>query len=233
MPRFGVYYVPSAHLPFFRLGTSIIGYDARTERLSPSENIIRAQLPNFDPAHVMRPQHHGIHCTIVAPHYCRYGDLETIHYDIDHCLRCFEAETAFELHAKSPLVEFWGKKQQIVTLQYSANTGLQILHTLLVAQLNKYIRPKTTPSRQQTAHEFHRAQHFHYPFLFDSYKPHFTLMHPYKGDDHAELAHRLHTLFGQFKVLTFESICLMVQPHKKAQWQIYHEYLRRDYPPAI
>ena len=40
MPRFGVFFVPPARSPFFRLATSILGYDARREQL-----LTTAQLP--------------------------------------------------------------------------------------------------------------------------------------------------------------------------------------------
>ena len=230
MPRFGVFFVPPARSPFYRLGTSILGYDVRREQDSHQDNFIRAQLPGFDVDYVRRPRKHGIHCTILAPQVCRYGDLDSISYDIECSLNYFAETTTFEIMAASDFVTYWGKKQQIAVLKYQANPSLLILHTLLLSQLVKYIRPETKLPSQELLHEYHRKRYFNTPFIFDGFTPHFTLLFPYKGDKHSEMQETLYSLFGQFKKQVIESICLMVQPDKDAQWTIHHEYQRADYP---
>lgn len=230
MPRFGVFFVPPARSPFFRLGTSVIGYDARQEAPTHADNFIRAQLPNFDEDYIKRPYKHGIHCTVVAPQVCRTGDLTAISYEIERCLNCFAQETQFILDASSELVDFWGKKQQIVVLKYQANPAMLMLHTLLIAQLISYAMPKTTLPTQSAPHEYHRIHHFNMPFLFDGFTPHFTLMFPYKGTQHQELQDTLYSIFGQFQHLLVDSLCLMTQPDKKSHWSIYKEYALADYP---
>lgn len=230
MPRFGVFFVPPARNPFYRLGTSILGYDVRRGQDTHQDNFIRAQLPDFDEAYVKRPQKHGIHCTIVAPQTCRYGDLDTISYEIERILNCFAETTIFELSASSDFVTYWGKKQQIAVLQYEANPAMLMLHTLLVSQLINYAMPQPKLPSQGSAHEYHRIQHFNTPFIFDGFTPHFTLLFPYKGDKHSEMQEMLYSLFGQFKKQIVESICLMVQANTDSQWTIHREYQRSDYP---
>lgn len=233
MPRFGVFYVPPAHNPFYRLATSILGYDARRNNHVPEDNFIRKQLPDFDEKFVKRPSNHGIHCTIVAPQSCRYGDLNAISYDIERSLNCFNEATNFEIHAEPDFVSFWGKKQQIVVLKYKANPEMLMLHTLLVAQLKSYVLPEIDLPTQELPEEYHRINHFNYPFVFDAYTPHFTLLFPYTGDKHTELAETLESLFAHFKKQVVNSICLMVQPDRQSKWEVYREYMRSDYPQAI
>ncbi|MEM9950827.1 MAG: DUF1045 domain-containing protein [Chloroflexota bacterium] len=232
MPRFGVFFVPPARSPFFRLGTSIIGYDARREQATHPDNFIRAQLPDFDEEYIKRPYKHGIHCTVVAPQACRTGDLDAISYEIEKCLNCFAEETQFELFATDELVDFWGKKQQIVVLKYDANPAMLMLHTLLVSQLAQYSIPETTLPTQDLAHEYHRIHHFNYPFIFDGFTPHFTLMFPYKGNQHVQVQEVLYSLFGQFKQLIVDSLCLMVQADRDAHWFIHKEYELLAYPKS-
>ena len=222
--------MPPARSPFYRLGTSILGYDVRREQDTHQDNFIRAQLPDFHEDYVKRPRKHGIHCTIVAPQACRYGDLASISYDIECSLNCFAENTIFEMSAASDFVTYWGKKQQIAVLQYEANPAMLMLHTLLVSQLMKYVTPDTELPSQELAHEYHRIQHFNYPFVFDGFTPHFTLLFPYKGNRHHDMQDTLYSLFGQFKKQLIESICLMVQPDKESQWQIHQEFNRSDYP---
>lgn len=233
MPRFGVFFVPPARSPFFRLGTSVIGYDARRQSTVPEDNFIRKQLPDFDIEYIKRPYKHGIHCTLTAPQTCRYGDLDSIHYEIERILSCFDPSTVFEMNAKSEFVAFWGKKQQITVLQYEANPALLMLHTLLVSQLAKYITPDSEPAAPLIAHKFYRIKHFNYPFVFDGFTPHFTLLFPYKGDNHDDLREKLYGLFSHFKKQVIESICLMVQADTDAHWHIHREYERLDYPLAM
>jgi len=230
MPRFGVFFVPPARSPFYRLGTSIHGYDVRREEASHPDNPIRAQLPDFDKEWVRRPAKHGIHCTIVAPQYCRYGDLDSIHYEVEKSLNCFAHATVFEMTAAQDMVCYWGKKEQIAVLKYAANPNLLMMHTLLVSQLAKYVTPETDLPTQELAHEYHRIHHFNYPFVFDGFTPHFTLLFPYKGDKHTQMQQAIYSLFGQFKKQVVDSICLMVQSGKDAQWTIHKEYHLLDYP---
>ena len=231
MPRFGVFFIPPARSPFYRLGTSILGYDVRRGQDTHQDNFIRAQLPDFDDAYVKRPQKHGIHCTIVAPQTCRYGDLDTINYEIERILNCFSETSLFEMSAKSEFVTYWGKKRQIAVLQYQANPSMLMLHTLLVSQLVKYVvATGDLPTQNIVAHEYHRIKHFKTPFIFDRFTPHFTLLFPYKGNKHDEMQEMLYALFGLFKKQLIESICLMVQPEKDAKWLIHREYHRGDYP---
>ena len=233
MPRFGVFFVPPARSPLYRLGTSIHGYDVRRAQPSHQDNFIRAQLPEFDEEFVKRPQKHGIHCTIVAPQVCRYGDLNAIAFEMEAILNCFAQTTTFEITAQSDLVSFWGKKQQIAVLQYEANPAMLMLHTLLVAQLSQYAKPNADLPSQENLHEYHRINNFNTPFIFDGFTPHFTILFPYKGNQHEAMQRSLYSIFGQFKKIILDSICLMVQPSKKEKWVIHREFERKDYPQAI
>jgi hypothetical protein len=231
MPRFAIYYLPPAHSPFYRLGTSILGYDNRREQPTYTDNFIRGQIPAFDEAFVKLPKSHGLHCTIVGPQECRGGDLGAIGQTIERILNCFAQETAFTLQAQGQLVHFWGKEKEIVVLRYEANPAFLMLHTLLVASLAPYSEARQAGG--ESLHHTHRSKNYHNPYIFDDFVPHFTLLYPYKGHAYDELERVLQGIFRSFTSHSLDSICLMVQEYAGDNWRIFHEFYRADYPQKI
>jgi hypothetical protein len=228
MPRFAVYYLPPVHSPFYRLGTSILGYDSRREQATYTDNFIRGQIPSFDESFVKLPRPHGLHCTIVSPQSCRGGDLGAISQTIECILNCFAQETAFSMQAQGQLIHFWGKQKEIVVLRYEANPAFLMLHTLLVSSLAKY--GEQGQAEGETLHHQHRSRYYHSAFIFDDFVPHFTLLYPYKGQGHNEVEQVLQGIFRSFTSHTLDSICLMVQEQRGENWRIFHEFYRADYP---
>lgn len=239
MIRFAICHIPPARSPFYRLGTSILGYDIRSQREIYLDNPIRAQISNFDEAFVNLPKVAGLHCMLYGLPYCRRGDLPTISYEIERILNCFSPEAKLELHAHSELIAFWGEEQQIVVLHYKPNDTLKMLHTMLVTQLAPYGTSSTIQDpaqenpEQLSAHQLHRISHFHYPYIFEDFKPHYTLLNPYTGDEHQEVANNLQSIFNGFKQHKLESICLLIKTQASEKWQIYKEFHFIDYPQPI
>jgi hypothetical protein len=229
MPRFAIYYLPPAHSPFYRLGTSILGYDVRREQASYTDNFIRGQIIDFDESFVRLPKPHGLHCTILTPQPCRGGDLGAVCETIERILNCFSGETAFTMQAQGELLHFWGEKREIVVLRYEANPAFLILHSLLVASLAKF--SETVQSNiEEPLHHAWRSKYFRNAFIFDEFVPHFTLLYPYKGHEHAALEGVLQGIFRSFTSHRVDSLCLMIQENPGENWRIYREFHRVDYP---
>lgn len=232
MPRFAIYYLPPAHSPFYRLGTSILGYDVRREQPSYTDNFIRGQIADFDESFVKLPKPHGLHCTILSPQTCRGGDLGAIAQTIERILNCFSQDTAFTMQAQGELIRFWGDKREIVVLRYEANSAFLILHSLLLASLAKYAEVEAS-AIEAPLHHAHRSKYFHSAYIFDDFVPHFTLLYPYKGREHAAVESVLQGIFRSFTSHRLDSLCLMVQENAGENWRIFHEFQRIDYPQRI
>lgn len=229
MPRFALYYIPAAHSPFYRLGTSILGYDIRREQASFTDNFIRGQLPHFDEAFVKLPQPHGLHCTILAPQECESKDLDAVIQTIERILNCFAQESVFAMQTNGELIHFWGKKREIVVLRYEPNQALLLLHTLLISSLAPAPRENLNLG-EMPLHHAYRQKYFHNSFIFDDFLPHFTLLYPYQGHEHEALASVLQGIFRSFTSHKIDSLCLVYQEKAGENWRIFHEFQRSDYP---
>lgn len=237
MIRFAIFYVPPSRSPFYRLGTSILRHDIRSQRLLHENNMIRAQIPNFTEKYVEGPQLSGLHSTITVPYRIRKGDLPSIEYEIEATLNNFSPNSLFAMQAQDDFVGFWGKNQEIVVLRYQPSPALLILHTILTLRLSalatgssSYTDRNALDARTNKPEEIHRIRRYYSPHVLDAYCPHFTLMNPYTGTTHEHIAAVMRVIFGGFRSHTMDSICLMIQEQEGERWRIHREYNMRDYP---
>jgi hypothetical protein len=232
MPKFAVYYVPQAEDDFYRLGTSILGYDVRARKPIPMPDELQKRLGDFDQDWTQVAQPYGFHLTIGDAIDFDFGDISSVEREIDEILNCFAPRHTFTLRRrKNNFVKFWREKT-IVVLRYNPNDYLTMLHTLVTARVNPlgngsgYLQ-RYLKDPSQYANRPYRAQRilkFYSPTVLDSYAPHFTLLNPYTGQEHDRLAHIFSEMFEPFSRITLDSICLLVQMNKDAKWEIYREF---------
>ena len=233
MPKFAVYYVPPIDDDFYRLGTSILGYDVRARKPVQMPKQLQDRVGAVDPEWVKSAGRYGFHLTIGDAIDFNLGDIGSIEREITEILNCFGPDHFFTLQRRvEDFVTFWGKQKEIVVLRYDPNDYLKMLHTLIVARVNplgvasvhfkSYLRdPKQYKNQPYRAH---RIKKFYSPRVLDSYSPHFTLLNPYTGNDHDKLARVFSEMFGQYSSIKLESICLLVQMHTDEKWGIYKEF---------
>jgi len=232
MPKFAVLYVPQAEDNFYRLGTSILGYDVRAREHVQMPEELRELLSGFDEEWVKRARPYGFHLTVNEPIDFRLGDIRSIEQEIHDILDCLDPSHPFALRqCKREFVTFWGKA---VVLRYDANDDLKLLHSLVVSRVgplgigSAYVQRYLKDPGQWEAHPYlsHRILKFYNPWVLDSYSPHFTLLNPYTGEDHADLARIFSDMFGQYSEMTLTSICLVVQMREDENWEIWGEFKR-------
>ncbi len=231
LPKFAVYYVPQAEDDFYRLGTSVLGYDVRTREPAQMPEKLQDLLGNSDWVKKARP--YGFHLTIGDAIDFAPGDMQLIESELDELLHCFAPHHPFTIQRRGDdFVTFWGQESQVVVLRYDPNDYLRMLHTLVVARihtlgsgsgyLENYLK---NPQRYaQRPHQAHKVRKFYSPMALDDYAPHFTLLNPYSGDNHDQLARIFSEMFGRFAQITLDSICLLVQMNEDEPWEIYREF---------
>jgi hypothetical protein len=228
MPKFAVYYVPPAEDDFYRLGTSVLGYDVRARKPAHMPEKLQGLLGNSD--WVKRASPYGFHLTIGDAIDFVPGDMQSIERELDELLHCFAPDHRFTIQRRGDdFVTFWG---QVVVLRYDPNDYLRMLHTLVVARLHTlgsgsgYLeRYLENPAQYaERPHQAHKVRKFYSPTALDDYAPHFTLLNPYTGDEHDELARIFLEMFGRFAQITLVSICLLMQMNKDEPWEIYREF---------
>lgn len=239
MPKFAVYYIPQANDPFYRLGTSILGYDvrARTSAVLPSD--LRENFGQFEIGWTDFSRPYGFHLSITEAIDCSWATIPRVERELTDLLDCFDPVHPFTLQRKVERpVGIWGEPgRNSLVLLYQPNEYLRILHTLIVARINplgmgsgflkKYI---AHPERELQPHLAQQTRLFYSPTVLDNWYPHFTLLNPYTGGEPVRMASLLAHLFEQYVQFTVHSVCLLIQMDDEADWHIYREF-RRPSPP--
>ncbi|MHA1939079.1 MAG: DUF1045 domain-containing protein [Candidatus Thorarchaeota archaeon] len=233
MPKFAVYYVALPN-EFYHQGSAIVGYDLRTRQQAEMTQQLRHQI-DYDPSWNQNTRTFGFHCTIGCSLDFDYAHLHAIEQEIEDLLNCLNPDNPFLLHqAETPIV-FFGKDPQVVVIHYEANVYLQILHTLVTARMqpfgtnSRYLRAfLANPERyhQQPFKAQKILKFYYHPFILDDYSPHFTLFHPYSGNNQATIEQHFIKLFQPYQEIQVNSICLVIQQRDDAPYEIYREFHR-------
>lgn len=236
MPKFAVYYVPEPEDEFYRLGSSLLGYDVRARQEVPLPSDLQAQFGQLQsaPEWTVHARPFGLHLTITDSLSCDWAALPKVERELEELLACFDPSHPFTLQCREDTpVASWGKPGKLsIVLLYEPNEYLRILHTLLVARINSfgtgsgYLQSYLAHPRK---HEMplHRAQQirlFYSPTVLDNWTPHFTIFNPYTGDEPEQIASMLANIFEPFKRFTMRSICLFLLRDEQSSWQIYREF---------
>ena len=215
--RFAVYVCPDADSPYYRLGSTLLGYDVRARQQVPFPEWI-------DPAWQTDASPYGLHLTLVEGFYCAAADLPAIEAETRACMACLSPSTVLEL--SSGTVEAWNDGVVLAHV-FTPSPHLQMLHAFLLARLSRFVTHSPFddeiaehPERYQTPPEQARLKLLRTPRGLDSYQPHFTLVQPYSGPDAEQMRARLAELVALFSEQRFRSVALFVKPDGEERWQI-------------
>lgn len=235
MPKFAVYFVPPAEDPFYQLGTFILGYDVRARQAVVAPAALDEALGRDKASWTTICRPYGFHLTICEALECHWTTIPRVEQELFELLECFDPDQPFTLDGKENRpVGIWGEEaRKSLVLRYEPNTSLRMLHTLLVARLNplgigsSFLKHYLThPQQDLPAHSIQQIRLFSSPTVFGNWYPHFTVLNPYTGGDVQAMASRLAQFFQPYKHVTVETICLLIQEHNEANWQIYQEFHR-------
>lgn len=116
---------------------------------------------------------------------------------------------------------------------------MKTFHYLVVARIHTlgtgsvYVERYLKDPNQYKLYQQHKIRKFYSPTVLNDYRPHFTLLNPYTGENHDQLEKVLSNIFGGFQNITISTICLLVQRHESEPWQIYREFNRASYPKSL
>ncbi len=239
MPKFAVYYVPLAGDSFYRMGTSLLGYDVRARAPVDLPSDLLKDIGPFDVNWTAISRTYGFHLSITEAIVCSWATIPRVERELTDLLGCFDPAHPFALQrsAERP-VGMWGEpgKRSLVLL-YEPNEYLRMLHTLLVARINPLgqgtgflERYLAHPEQELKPHLAQQTRMFYSPTVLDSWYAHFTLLNPYTGSEPARMASLLAQLFEPYPHFTVQTVCLLVQMDGEDFWHIYQEF-RRPSPP--
>lgn len=225
--KFGLFYIPPQASDFYRLGSEILGYDVRTERVLEWSPELRQTLGSFDPTWVGRAQPFGFHLSVSDGLETDPALLPDVEREIAGILGCFDPRSTFELRLVD--VRRWADDRVFVLL-CEANENLKILQAVLMARVALLARNsaffekvRQSPDRYAAPYERRRLDMFLTPRGLDTWQPHFTLLNPYSGRHPERLELGLRETFVDTSVIRVASFCLAVQ-ESGGLWRVHQEY---------
>lgn len=235
MPKFAVYYIPQTDDPFYQLGTQVLGYDVRARQSVAASSELEEVLGEGRQSWTTVCRPYGFHVTICEALDGHWATIPRVEQKLADLLKCFDPSRPFVLERRDErLVGIWGEESsKSLVLLYEPNTSLHLLHTLLVARLTPLgtgsgflKRYLTHPEKKRPLYEVQQLRLFSSPKVLENWHPHFTLLNPYTGGEAPAMASRLAQLFQSYSHVVVSTICLLIQEHHEANWQIYQEFSR-------
>lgn len=234
MPAFAVYFIPEFSDPFYKLGSSILGYDIREKTEAPVPDELAKWKNGIKDEYVRIARPYGFHLTIGDAIECDNSSIYKVERELETLLGCFSTDNKFTLTQRDDFVTFWGNNKEVVFLRYDANVELMMFQAALVASINTmgtgsgYLKSHLeTPQKfTQIPVQINRTKKYFAPYVFDRFRPHFTLFSPFKGSDHDDLKMVLEQMFLPYKRFVVDKICLLYQKDESSFWEIYREFNR-------
>lgn len=100
MPKFAVYFIPRQEELFYRLGSSMLGYDVRSGTSVELAQEVKSVVKDFDANWTRLSSPYGLHVTIGPAVDFHLRDLHRIETELQDIIGCLNPETPFELQKK-------------------------------------------------------------------------------------------------------------------------------------
>lgn len=227
--KFALYFIPQEG-EFYYKGSTLLGYDIRNKKNIPQpEWVISDWMKNA--------VEYGFHLTITDAVECKPEDLSKITKNTQMLLDCFPKTGQFKLDLYEEPVSFWPSDKRQAALKFVPNISTTILHTALVCFVQclgtgslYYDQLIEDPNRYEPSdiYKTKRTKLFWSPYIFDDFKPHFSVINPYTEQDHAIIQSRLNewfkVVFHEIQKIQMTSLCLVVQRNQNDYFEIYKEY---------
>jgi hypothetical protein len=217
--RLGLYFVPEAESDLYKVGSSIIGYDVHEQRELPGYEWI-------DPAWIGGAAEFGLHTTVTDAVTYTTENLDRVAAEAERLLGCLNADDSYNLHVQDAV--FWNNELLVVEL--GCSQPLLILHTLLVSRLHPLgigsAYTTSQPPILTAPADKEKLRYFHAPYIFDRFRPHFTLLTAFSGDE-SQRVQLLENVRSQMLTdrapLQVRKLALVLQLPGEAHFHVYRE----------
>lgn len=239
MPDFAVYYVPPAAHPLYQVGSDLLGYDLRAEKLLPTATSARSAFPDFTLDWVRDSQQYGFHMTIGHAMHYEAEKLASIEAEIAAIMNLFDPKKPRELMPCSGTAYVSLAPQWACLLRYDANQALLMLHALVVARISPLssgtpqLKRFLSGERMPALHGQHRLTQYYYEYILDDFYPHFTLFNPLPVADIEPVRAAVMATVPEPQPLTVDTLCLLVRPDGDTHYRIHREFSFADFPQPI
>ena len=223
--RFGLYLIPEATDPFYKIGSSVVGYDVRHKvALTPPDFI--------QPKWIAPNAQFGFHATITDAITINEKDLGDILEKVELLLSCLNPTNRYLLRKER--VGFWRDSSNMAAVILSPNRSVEVLHDILVASLHPlgfsseyFDKFKKSPGtfEPNSPASVQKTRLFYSPYIFDEFIPHFTCIHSYDGptENRTDIEENLAALFKDIDTLEFNKLAFVSQREGDPYFEIIKE----------
>ena len=219
--RYAIYFVPAADSEFYRLGSSILGYDCNTgEELSPPAEL--RDDPEFWRTLTREPRRYGFHATLKAP--------------FRLCPSCSEAQlvTAFFGFAESgPRVSHFAPEVRMISgfaavVPRGPSPALSTLADQCTTAFDAFRAPMSAEDMARRAsvglspRQIDNLQRWGYPYVFDDFRFHMTLTGQIPPDRCDRVLAALRASFSRVdaRPVALDRITLLKQAGERAPFRV-------------
>ena len=235
MARFAFYYIPDKTSKLYTLGSKILGYDIRSNKVIPQDSIAGAsedEMRDYAKFAYM----YGFHMTITDAIEFDITRIADIEKEIGEVLACFSKDSEFKIiRVEDSLLMSPDHDDSIMLLGFKPNLALQTLHTLMVSRLHPMgtgslythflkVKPQYFEGKQN---RITKVKKFFTPTAFDEYFPHLTLLNPYSGNHRDKVVSQLADLFDKEVPgeITLNKFYLVVEESQGEPFKIVREFI--------
>lgn len=223
LPRYALYFTPSADSQFWQTGSAWIGRDAA--RNGPITRPLLASIANDTLiAITQHPRRYGFHATLKAPfHLAENSNVDSL---LEHVVAFTNTQSRFSLpRLKVAMVEDF---LALVPAEHSRQ--IELIARTCVTEFDHHRQPLTDAelfqrrAKKLSTHQDEMLLRWGYPHVFDSFRFHFTLTNSLCGMDGrfvTQIREAAEQLFTDDMVrrCAFDAISVFKEPHPGADFQ--------------
>lgn len=223
LPRYALYFTPSADSQFWQTGSAWIGRDAASN--APiTRPLLSSVADDALVAITQHPRRYGFHATLKAPfHLAENSNVDLL---LQHVAEFAKTRTSFML----PRLSVAMVEDFLALVPAEQSCQIDLVAGTCVAEFDRHRQPLTDAELSQrrakklSTHQDEMLLRWGYPHVFDSYRFHITLTDSLCGMDDRfviQIHEAAEQLFTDDMVLrcAFDAISVFEEPHPGADFQ--------------
>ncbi len=223
---FGLYYIPF-ETDYYKTGSEIIGYDILNQKHINLNSFIKK-------AWVTESSVYGFHMTMTDAVTINESDLPVIEQKIQNVLNTFSKNLELTLNVEE--IGFWPKNKTQLAIRLIPNDNVKTLHDVLVSTIQILGRGSLYVNllEKQTAEndikylpdQVKKIKMFYAPYIFEHFKPHFTLLNPVFIEDSEmpALEKNISELFDTSVKLEMNSLTMVIKNESEKNFKVYKTF---------
>jgi len=161
-------------------------------------------------------------------------NLEIVEKRTQEVLGCFSKSLNYSLSLDE--IGFWPKDNTQLAIRLNPNENVKMLHNILVGTIQTLgkgsLYTKNLASQISSGKlrylpdQVEKIRVFHAPYIFEHFKPHFTLLNPFLGSDEerVNVESYIKNSFSKEAHFTIDKLTMVIKEREEDYFQIYKTF---------